>query len=135
MILRIYTFYARIVGEYVEESPDLRGGLSEENIMTEKLRGKAPTHDTGLVDRSGTFWTQSIEPKGAALLSQTLLPSHFIIKNHGPETVRLVAEQGDLMDLSPGTVRITYAHGTVRVENRSEKSVLIEFEVLPIYKK
>jgi hypothetical protein len=48
---------------------------------------------------------------------------------------RLVAQQGDLMDLSPGAVRATYARGTITVENRGEKSVLIEFEFLPIYLK
>jgi hypothetical protein len=80
-------------------------------------------------------WTQWIKPKGAALLSQTLGPIHFVIKNHGAYPIRLVAQQGDLMDLSPGAVRATYARGTITVENRGEKSVLIEFEFLPIYLK
>jgi hypothetical protein len=78
-------------------------------------------------------WTQWIKPKGAALLSQTLGPIHFVVKNHGAHTIRLVAQCGDLMDLHPGTVRATYASGTITVENRGEKSVLIEFEFLPIY--
>src|SRR5262245_53959355 len=84
---------------------------------------------------SGRFWTQRIDPKGAALLAQTLMPCHFIIKNHGPNNIRLVAEQGDLMDLPPGAVRATYARGTITVENWGEKSTLIEFEFLPIYTK
>ena len=84
--------------------------------------------------RSGGFWTQWIEPKGAALLSQTLRPSHFVIKNHGPSGVKLLAEYGDLMDLGPGQVRATYANGTVTVQNRGEKSMLIEFEFLPLLK-
>jgi hypothetical protein len=50
-------------------------------------------------------WTQWIEPRGAALLSQTLGPIYFVIKNCGAHTIRLVAQQGDLMDLSPGAVR------------------------------
>ena len=77
-------------------------------------------------------WTQWIEPKRAALLSQTLGPIYFVIKNRGAHTITLVAQQGDLMDLSPGAVRATYARGTITVENRGEKSVLIEFEFLPI---
>jgi hypothetical protein len=77
-------------------------------------------------------WTQWIEPKGAALLSQMLGPVHFVVKNHGKDNVRLVAEYGDLMDLRPGAVRATYARGTIRVENRGDKPVLIEFEFLPI---
>jgi hypothetical protein len=84
---------------------------------------------------TGRFWTQWIEPKGAALLSQTLTPCHFHVKNHGPETVRLVADRGDLMDLPPGKVRATFARGTITVDNRSEKWVLIEVEFLPIYRK
>lgn len=83
---------------------------------------------------SGRFWTQRIEPKGAALLSQALMRVYFVVKNHGPDTVRLVAESGDLMDLSAGAVRATYAHGSIRVENRSDRSVLIEFDFLPVPK-
>jgi hypothetical protein len=71
---------------------------------------------------------------GAALLSQTLMPSCFVIKNHGPNTVRLVATGGDLMDLSAGELRATYAYGLVRVENRSNDPVLIEFDFLPVRK-
>ena len=80
-------------------------------------------------------WTQWIEPKGAALLSETLGPFYFVVKNHGSDNIMLVAQHGDLMDLPPGKVRATYAHGTVRVENRSEKWVLIEFDFLPIFKR
>ncbi len=78
-------------------------------------------------------WSQWIEPKGAALLAQTLMPCHFVVKNHGPESLRLVAQNGDLMDLPSGKVRATYAHRTVTVENRSEKWVLIEFDFVPIH--
>jgi hypothetical protein len=83
---------------------------------------------------SGRFWTQWIEPKGAALLSQTLMRFYFVIKNHGPDTVRLVAESGDLMDLPAGVVRATHAYGSVRVENRSNEPVLIEFDFLLVAK-
>lgn len=82
---------------------------------------------------SERFWTQLIEPNGAALLSQKLGPVSFIVKNHGSEFVRLVAEQGDLMDLPPGAVRATYARGTITVENRSKKPALIEFDFMPIH--
>jgi len=71
---------------------------------------------------------------GAALLSQTLMPSCFVIKNHGPNTVRLVATGGDLIDISAGEVRATSAHGSVRVENRSHDPVLVEFDFLPVRK-
>jgi hypothetical protein len=83
---------------------------------------------------SGRFWSQWVAPKGAALLSETLGRCYFVVKNHGPTDVQLVAQQGDLFDLSPGKVRATYAFGTVRVENRDEKWVLIEFEFLPLIK-
>jgi hypothetical protein len=77
-------------------------------------------------------WTQWIKPKGAALLSQTLGPIYFVIKNCGSNNVMLMAQQGDLMDLPPGAVRATYARGTINVENRGDKSVLIEFQFLPV---
>jgi hypothetical protein len=80
-------------------------------------------------------WTQWIKPKGAALLSQMLGPVYFVVKNHGSNNVMLNAHYGDLMDLSPGAVRATYARGTITVENRGEKPALIEFEFLPIYLK
>lgn len=67
------------------------------------------------------------------MLSQTLGPIYFIVKNCGSNNVMLMAEQGDLMDLPPGAVRATYARGMITVENRGDKSVLIEFDFLPIY--
>jgi hypothetical protein len=84
---------------------------------------------------SGKFWTQWIEPKGAALLAERMLPCHIVVKNHGLDPVMLVAQHGDLYDLNPGQVRGSYTSGQVRVENRSERHVLIEFEFLPIYTK
>jgi hypothetical protein len=63
------------------------------------------------------------------------MPCHFVIKNHGPETVRFFAEHGDHLDLSAGSVRATYAGSTITVENGSEKWVLIEFDFLPIFRK
>jgi hypothetical protein len=90
-------------------------------------------HTGGPEGPSGRFWTQWIEPRNAALLSQTVPRSIFIVKNHGPESVRLVAHDGDLMMLPAGAVRATCAHGTVTVENKSEKRIQIEFEFLPVY--
>jgi len=84
---------------------------------------------------SGRFWTQWIEPKSAALLSETLGRCNFVVKNHGPNTILLAAQHGDLMDVRAGDVRATYAYGTIRVENRGESPVLIEFEYLPVYLK
>jgi hypothetical protein len=78
-------------------------------------------------------WTQWIRPKSAALLAETLGRVHFVIKNHGPNGVTLVAAHGDLMDLPAGAVRATYAHRTVRVENKSEDSILVEFDFLPLH--
>lgn len=77
-------------------------------------------------------WTQWIKPKGAALLSETMGRAHFVLKNHGPGDVFLMAEHGDLMDLSAGNARVTYAYGTVRVENRTENPVFIEFDFKPL---
>lgn len=98
-------------------------------------RDKLASHRGDLEGPSGRFWTQWIEPRAAALLSQTLGPCYFVIKNHGPGDIFLVAQHGDLMDVRTGHVRATYAHGTITVENQGEKSVLIEFEFLPIYLK
>ena len=63
---------------------------------------KLAGHGRGPEGPTGRFWTQWIEPKGAALLAQTLMPCHFVVKNHGPESLRLVAQNGDLMDLPSG---------------------------------
>jgi hypothetical protein len=100
------------------------------------LRKKKVTKVTGNDRRSdsptGNFWTQLIAPRGAALLSETLQPCHFVVKNCGRNNVFLVAENGDLMELNPGDVRATYASGTIRVENWGERSALIEFQFLPL---
>ena len=82
------------------------------------------------------IWTQWIEPKRTAYISETLMPVHFVIKNHGPGPAFLVAEQGKQMDLRPYAVHATYASGTVWVENRDEKlGALIEFDFYPIFRK
>jgi hypothetical protein len=101
---------------------------------SKKVR-KFARHSGGPEGPSGRFWTQWIEPRGAALLSETLGPCYFVIKNHGPYGIMLVAGHGDLMDLPAGAVRASYAYGTIRAENRGEKSVLIEFDFLPVFKR
>ena len=91
--------------------------------MAEDL--KAPLEDSG---RSGSS-------RGEQPYSETLGPFYFVVKNYCPDGIMLVAQHGDLMDLPPGKVRATYGHGTFRVENRGEKSTLIEFDFLPIFKR
>jgi hypothetical protein len=103
------------------------------NARKTKPKPKPTSYGGGPKGSPVTHWSQWIEPKGAALLAQTLMPCHFVVKNHGPESLRLVAQNGDLMDLPSGKVRATYAHRTVTVENRSEKWVLIEFDFVPIH--
>jgi hypothetical protein len=102
--------------------------------LHEPRETKLATHAAALEGRSGR-WTQWIEPRGAALLSERLGPICFVVKNHGSSDVFLVAQEGDLMDLLPGSVRATYARGIIRVENRSEEPALIEFEFFPIFLK
>ncbi len=98
------------------------------------MRTAKKVKDGGQDDPSGRFWTTWIKPKGAALLSQTVGRCYFVVKNHGAHNIKLAAHHGDLMDLAPGAVRATYAHGTVTVENNGRQSVLIEFEFLPLHK-
>jgi hypothetical protein len=68
-----------------------------------KQEHAVPSHETALEDRTG-HWIERIEPRGTALLSQTLGPINFVIKNRSPNGVFLMAEYGDLMDLPPGKV-------------------------------
>lgn len=96
---------------------------------TEKLIGNGGGGPNG---PSG-HWTQWIEPGGAALLSERLLRCYFIVKNHGPGTVRLWATNGDDFDVAAGAVRATYAYELIRVENRGENPVFIEFDFLPLH--
>jgi hypothetical protein len=100
-----------------------------------KWKSAVPAHKAASENPSGRFWTQLIQPNGVAFLAQNLMPVHFVIKNTGTESLRLFAEQGVRMDLPAGTVHATYAAGHITVENPSDKSVLIQFEFLPIYKK
>jgi hypothetical protein len=103
--------------------------------VSAKRESAVPAHKAASESPSGRFWTQWIQPNGVAFLAQNLMPVHFVIKNAGTECVRLFAEHGVQMDLPAGTVHATYAVGHITVENRSDKSVLIQFEFLPIYKK
>ena len=108
--------------------------------VTNKIIGKRTAaakrqREVALDGPTGRYWTQWIEPRGAALLSENLRRILFVVKNHGSNNIMLVTEHGGMMDLPPGKVRPTHSYGAVRVENRGEKSVLIEFEFLPIYVK
>jgi hypothetical protein len=98
-------------------------------------RNDAVNSRVAVREASSGHWTQSIEPKGSAFLSQTLGPVYFVVKNHGPHNVLLTAHQGDLMDLPSGAVRATYARERITVENKGDKPALIEFEFMPIYLK
>jgi len=109
--------------------------VAKEDRAVAAKRNDAVNSRVTVLEGSSGHWTQTIEPKGSAFLSQTLGPVYFILKNHGPHNVVLTAHQGDLMDLSPGAVRATYARETITVENKGEKPALIEFEFMPIYLK
>jgi hypothetical protein len=78
------------------------------STATAKRERDALRHEAASVPR---YWTQWIKPRGAALLSETLGRCYFVIKNHGPASVKLVAAHGDLMDLPAGAVRATHASG------------------------
>ena len=80
-------------------------------------------------------WTQVITRGRPALLSERGVRCYFVVKNHGPDTVLLVAEYGEHFDVPPGAVRATYAHGIIRVEDRGEELAFIEFEFLPLHPK
>jgi hypothetical protein len=111
-----------------------RSGPRRKLMSTKNAKKAKLTGNDGPPDGPSGHWIQRIPPKGAALLAQMMGRCRFIIKNHGPESVKLVAAQGDLMDLPAGAVRATYAADLIRVENNSEKSVLIEFDFLPYFK-
>ena len=105
---------------------------SSKKVKKAKLSG----HSRGPKGPTGKFWTQWIEPKRTAFISENLMPVLFVIKNRGPAPVFLVAEHGKQMDVGPDAVHATYAWGKVWVENRDEKSAaLIEFDFLPIFRK
>jgi hypothetical protein len=57
---------------------------------------------------------------------------YLIVKNRGPDGAFFAAQYGDQYDPAAGAVRITYAHGIIRVEHRGERSALIEFDILPL---
>jgi len=121
-------------------SRNRHSAIKVENNMSKYSKQKKSKYSTkkkskladGHSDPVVCGWTQWIEPREAALLSQMLGPIHFVIKNHGPCNVMLMAHHGDLMELPPGKTRATYARGTITVENRGDKLVLIEFQFLPI---
>ncbi len=102
--------------------------------MTTPTRSKKAklTGNGGAPDGSIGHWTQRITRERPALLSERGVRCYFIVKNHGPDGVYLEADYGDHYDLPPGAVRATYAYGIIRVENRGEKSALIEFDFLPL---
>ena len=108
------------------------------HLQAKKRQAQLAGHGGGPEGTHGTIWTQWIEPKGSSLLSEMLGPCYFVIKNHGAGSDHVgCCNTATVMDLAPGKVRATYAsRGTIRVENRDEKSsALIEFDFLPIFKR
>jgi hypothetical protein len=103
------------------------------NAVPAKQKRVVPS--SALEGRTG-HWTQWIGPKRTAFISETLTPIHFVIKNHGPGPVFLMAAQGKHMDLGPGAVHATYACNTIWVKNDDEKSgAFVEFDFLLIFRK
>jgi hypothetical protein len=98
---------------------------SSKKVKKAKLTGNGGTGPIG-------HWTQLISPGRPALLSERGVRCYFVLKNHGPDDVLLVAEHGDYFDLAAGAVRATFAHGIIRVEDNGKKSAFIEFEFLPL---
>lgn len=86
----------------------------------------------GVPDGPIGHWTQRITREKPALISERYVRCYFVVKNHGPDSVYLVAEQGEHYDLPPDTVRATYACGIIRVELRGKTSALIEFDLHPL---
>jgi len=105
----------------------------EKRTVPAKRESAVADHDAASAGRRGGHWTVSINPRGAALIAQTLRPCHLVIQNHGPGQVWLVAGGGDLMDLTPGDLRATYVRGVLTVEVRDDKPALIELEFFPAF--
>jgi hypothetical protein len=74
-------------------------------------------------------WFVEVTRTRPGLVAEGLRPCHVIVQNHGPGTVKLVANDGDLMDLSPGDLRASYAQGSVRIEGYSRKPSFVELEI------
>jgi hypothetical protein len=106
--------------------------MNKKSKNTSKAKKAGSANQGGGTEAPLGHWNQWIEPRGAALLSEIPQRCYFIIKNHGPASVKLVAQHGDLMDLAAGSVRATYAYGMIRVENPSAERVLIECDFVPI---
>jgi len=104
----------------------------QKRTVPAKRENAVADHDAASAGRSG-HWTVSINPRGAALIAQTLRPCHLVIQNHGPGQIWLVAGDGDLMDLPAGELRATYVRGVLTVEVRDDKPALIELEFFPVF--
>jgi hypothetical protein len=111
----------------------LRENKSKEKSMaTKQTKAARPGNRP---DVPTAHWTQVITREKPALLSERNVRCYFVLKNHGPDPVLLVAENGDYFVLRADAVRASYAHGIIRVEDRGKKSAFIEFEFLPLQSK
>jgi hypothetical protein len=108
---------------------EMRGRVGR--AIRAKFRSMLPVWRTTLKYRNG-HWNVWVTRERAGLFAQMLRPCHVVVQNHGPAPVRLVAQDGDLMDLPPGCLRATYVRGTLIVEVRGEDPALIELEFLPL---
>jgi hypothetical protein len=60
-----------------------RMAAKQERRAPAEQKRRAPINGGGPQGPGGKYWTQRIEPKGAALLSETLRPCHLVVKNMG----------------------------------------------------
>src|SRR5262245_56126205 len=77
------------------------GLMSKKKAMstTAKRKHVAAGCKAAASDSKGGHWTQSIEPKSAALLSKMLGPTCFVVKNLGSNNLLLASVHGAPMDL------------------------------------
>jgi hypothetical protein len=101
---------------------NIRSSTDLDNKSLPKLRGNGR-------------WTVPVNPRKTLIVTQTLRPSHVIVRNRGPATVKLVAQDSDLIDLSPGDLRVTYAAGTVKLDAWGDQYALVDLEIQPIFLK
>jgi hypothetical protein len=108
-----------------------RGVTKRVGGAIEALKNIAPVRRPTLRNRSG-HWEVWVTRERTALISEMLKACHVVIQNHGPGRVRLSAQGGDWMDLTPGHLRATYVCGTLFVEVLQDTPALIEVEFLPL---
>jgi hypothetical protein len=93
-------------------------------------RGKPPTRHNSF--EKPKFWTLLVEPETNVVVCDQVRQCQAVLKNHGPEVIRVCPGSGPQFELWPGKLRVVDILYSLSLENHGEQSTLVEMSFAPL---